>query len=139
MSTTLSLSQSLRGQPVVVERYITLTASSATNVGVSVPANSVVLSAGIEILAAVPDITTYTANITDGTTTFASGVVLDAAPAVTFRVCVTPGFVASADTIDVVTTISGSPGTIPVRVFAVVVNVNDSVRPGAAAARDNRA
>ena len=123
----MAISQSLRNRAVVVERYVTLPATSATTVGPAVPAGTLVLAAGIQVLQAVPDITTYTANVTDGTTTFASAVVLDAAPANTIRIGTTAGLVATADTIDAVTTISGSPGTIRARIFAVIIDVTPSV------------
>lgn len=123
----MAISQSLRSRAVVVERYVTLPATSATTVGPAVPAGTLVLAAGIQVLQAVPDVTTYTANVTDGTTTFASAVVLDAAPANTIRIGTTAGLVAAADTIDAVTTISGSPGTIRARIFAVIIDVTPSV------------
>ena len=132
----MAISQSLRNRAVVVEKYITLAATSGTTTGVAVPAGTLVLAAGVEVLDTVPNITTYTANVTDGTTTFASAVDLDAAAAGTIRIGTTAGLVAADDTIDVVTTISGSPGTIRARVFAVVVDVNDSVREGTEVDRD---
>jgi hypothetical protein len=132
----MAVSQSLRNSAVVIEKYITLAATAGTNVGVSVPAGTLVLAAGVEVLENVPDISVYTANVTDGTTTFASAVVLDAAPKGTIRVGTTPGFIAAADTVDVVTTITGSPGAIRARVFVVAVNVNDSVREGTEVDRD---
>jgi hypothetical protein len=135
----MALSQSLRNRAVVVEKFITLAATAGTNVGVSVPAGTLVLAAGIEILSAVPDVSVYTADVTDGTTVFANDVSLDAAAAGTIRAGVTPGFIAAADTIDVVTTITGSPGTIPVRVWAVTIDVNDCVVPAAEVDRDTLA
>lgn len=132
----MAISQSLRNRAVVVERYVTLPATSATTVGPAVPAGTLVLAAGIQVLQAVPDITTYTANITDGTTTFASAVVLDAAPINTIRVGTTAGLAAVNETVDAVTTISGSPGTIRARIFAVCVDVNASVFQAAEVDRD---
>jgi hypothetical protein len=132
----MAISQSLRSRAVVVEKYVTLGATAGTTVGPAVPAGTLVLAAGVEVLQAVPDVSVYTANVTDGTTTFASAVVLDAAPANTIRIGTTAGFIAVDDTIDVVTTITGSPGAIRARVFAVIVDVNDSVREGDAVKRD---
>lgn len=132
----MAISQSLRNQAYVVEKYVTLAATSGTTVGPAIPAGSLVLAAGVEVYSAVPDITTYTANITDGTTTFASAVVLDNVPAGTIRIGTTAGLVAAADTVDAVTTITGSPGTIAARIFAVVVDVNESVLKGEAADRN---
>jgi hypothetical protein len=132
----MAISQSLRNRAVVIEKYITLAGTAGTNVGVSVPAGTLILAAGVEVLAAVPDVSVYTANVTDGTTTFASAVVLDAAAKGTIRVGTTAGFIAADDTIDVVTTITGSPGAIPARVFVVAVDLNDSVREGTEVDRD---
>jgi tetrahydrodipicolinate N-succinyltransferase len=135
----MAISQSLRSRAVVIEKYITLGAASATNVGVAVPAGTLVLAAGVEVLAAVPNVDTYTADVTDGTTVFANDVVLDAAAKGTIRVGTTAGFIATADTVDVVTTISGSPGAIPARVFVVAIDVNDSVGQAAEVDRDTLA
>lgn len=123
----MAISQSLRNRAVVVEKYVTLAATSGTTVGPAVPAGTLVLAAGVEVLAAVPDVTTYTIDVTDGTTVFANDVSVDNAAKGTIRVGTTAGFISAADTIDAVTTISGSPGTIAARIFAVVVDVNDSV------------
>ncbi len=132
----MAISQSLRNRAVVIEKYITLSGTAGTNVGVSVPAGTLILAAGVEVLSAVPDVSVYTADVTDGTTVFANDVSLDAAAANTIRVGTTAGFIAAADTVDVVTTITGSPGAIPARVFVVAVDLNDSVLKGAEVDRD---
>ena len=116
------LSQSTRPGAFMIEREVSLAATSGTTVGISVPAGTTVLAAGFQNFTTVPDITTYTMNITDGTTVFASALNFDNTAANTTRGGVTPGFIAAADTIDVVTTISGSPGIIAGRVWAVVVD-----------------
>jgi hypothetical protein len=123
--------QSLRNKAYVVEKDVTLAATSGTAVGISVGAGTLVLAVGFQNYTTVPDVTTYTMNITDGTTTFASALNFDNTAANTIKVGTTAGLVAAADTIDVVTTISGTPGTISGRVFAVVVDVNaDWATPG---------
>ncbi len=132
----MSISQSLRNSAVVVEKYVTLAATSGTTVGVSVPAGTVVLAAGFENFTAVPDVTTYTLDVTDGTTVFANDLNFDNTAAGSVKAGVTPGFIAAADTIDVVTTISGSPGTIAGRVWAVIVDVNGSVTQAASVDRN---
>lgn len=132
----MAISQSLRNRAVVIEKYITLSGTAGTNVGVSVPAGTLVLAAGVEVLSAVPNVDVYTADVTDGTTVFANDVSLDAAAAGTIRVGTTAGFIAAADTVDVVTTITGTPGAIPARVFVVAIDVNDCVRAAAEVDRD---
>lgn len=120
----MALSQSLHNRAVVVEKFVDLAATSGTTTGISVGAGTLVLAVGFEPLEAVPDVTTYTMDITDGTTTFANDLNFDNTAAGTIKIGTTAGVVAAADTIDVVTTISGSPGVISGRVFAVVVDVN---------------
>lgn len=120
----MALSQSLLNRAVVVEKFVDLAATSGTTTGISVGAGTLVLAVGFEPLEAVPDVTTYTMDITDGTTTFANDLNFDNTAAGTIKVGTTAGVVAAADTIDVVTTISGSPGVISGRVFAVIVDVN---------------
>lgn len=123
--------QSLRNRAYVVEKNVSLAATSGTTVGISVGAGTLVLAVGFQNYDAVADIDTYTMDITDGTTTFANDISFDNTAANTIKVGTTAGVVASADTIDVVTTITGSPGVITGRVFAVVVDVNkDWSAPG---------
>lgn len=132
----MAVSQSLRNRAVVIEKYTTLPATTGTTVGPAVPAGTVVLSAGVEVLAAVPTITTYTVAASDGTTTFMAATSISGAAANTIKAGVTPGFISAADTVDAVTVISGSPGTVNVRIWALVADVNDSVLQSAAASRD---
>jgi hypothetical protein len=131
----MAIAQSLLNRAVVVEKFVDLAATSGTTVGISVPAGTLVLAVGFEPLEAVPDVSTYTMDITDGTTTFANDLNFDNTAAGTIKIGTTAGVVAAADTIDVVTTISGSPGVISGRVFAVIVDVNKN-RVGAADAAD---
>ena len=132
----MALSKTLRNRAVVIENYVTLGATAGTTAGVAVPAGTLVLAAGIELLDTVPDVSVYTADVTDGTTVFANDVVLDNAAAGTIRIGTTAGFIAAADTVDVVTTITGAPGAIRARVFVVAIDVNESVREGTEVARD---
>ncbi len=122
------VSQSTRPSPILLEKEVTLAAASGTTVGISVPAGTTVLAAGFQNFTAVPDVTTYTLDVTDGTTVFANDLNFDAAAANTNRGGVVPGFVAAADTIDVVTTISGTPGTIRGRVWAVVIDCSQGAQ-----------
>ena len=120
------ISQSTRPSAILLEKDVSLAASSGTAVGISVPAGTTVLAAGFQNYTAVPDVTTYTLDVTDGTTVFANDLNFDNTAANTNKAGVTPGFIAAADTIDVVTTISGSPGIIAGRVWAVVVDCSKS-------------
>lgn len=135
----MAVSQSLRGQAIVIDKLVSLAGTSGTTVGVSVPAGTLIIAAGFEPSVAVPDVTTYTMDITDGTTVFANDLNFDNTAAGVIKVGTTAGVVAAADTIDVVTTISGAPGVITGRVFVVAVDVNESVKPAAEADRDQLA
>jgi hypothetical protein len=135
----MALSQSLRNRAVVVEKFVTLATASGTTVGPAVPAGTVVLSAGVEVLTAVPTVTTFTVAASDGTTTFMAATSVSAATANTIKAGVTPGFIAAADTVDAVIVISGTPGAIPARIWAVVIDVNDCVVPAAEVDRDTLA
>ena len=123
--------QSLRNRAYVVEKEVSLAATSGTAVGIPVGAGTLVLAVGFQNYTTVPDVTTYTMDITDGTTVFANDISFDNTAANTIKIGTTAGVVAADDTIDVVTTISGSPGVIAGRVFAIVVDVNkDWAAPG---------
>lgn len=135
----MALSQSLRNKAVLVEKYVTLATASGTVVGPAVPAGTVVLSAGIEVLSAVPTVTTFTVAASDGTTTFMAATSISNTVAGTIRAGVTPGFIAAADTVDAVLVISGTPGAIPARIWALIADVNDSVFPAAEVDRDTLA
>lgn len=135
----MSIVQSIRPQAVLLEKDVSLAATSGTAVGISVPAGVTVLAAGFQNYTVVPDITTYTLDVTDGTTVFANDLNFDAAAAYTNKGGVVPGFVAAADTIDVVTTISGTVGVIAGRVWALVVDCNAGTRAAAAVDRDQLA
>jgi hypothetical protein len=135
----MSIVQSIRPSPVLLEKDVSLAATSGTTVGISVPAGTVVLAAGFQNYTVVPDITTYTLDVTDGTTVFANDLNFDNTAANTNKAGVTPGFAAVAETIDVVTTISGSPGVIAGRVWAVVIDCGAGTRPAATVDRDQLA
>ena len=118
--------QSLRNRAYLVEKEVSLAATSGTAVGIPVGAGTLVLAVGFQNYTVVPDVTTYTMDITDGTTTFANDLNFDNTAANSIKIGTTAGVVAANDTIDVVTTISGSPGVIAGRVFAVVIDVDKS-------------
>lgn len=135
----MSLVQSVKNQAILVEKYVDLAATSGTTVGISVPAGTLVLAVGFEPSEAVPNVTTYTMDITDGTTTFANDLNFDNTAAGTIKVGTTAGLVTAADTIDVVTTIDGSAGVISGRVFAVIVPVTKNAAKIASADREQLA
>lgn len=133
------ISQSTRPSAILLEKDVSLAASSGTAVGISVPAGTTVLAAGFQNYTTVPDVTTYTLDVTDGTTVFANDLNFDNTAANTNKGGVVPGFIAAADTIDVVTTISGSPGVIAGRVWAVVVDCSKGAQSADEVDRDQLA
>lgn len=138
----MALSQSLRSKAVLVEKFITIPVASATVVGPSVPAGTLVLAAGIEVLAAVSaDPTTYTVAASDGTTTFMAATSIKSLTAGTIKAGTTAGLVAAADTVDAVVVVSGTAPstTTAARLWALVADVNDSVLPAAEVDRDTLA
>lgn len=135
----MALVQSVRNHAFKVEKFVDLAATSGTTVGIAVPAGTLVLAVGFEPSEAVPNVTTYTMDITDGTTTFANDLDFDNTAAGTIKIGTTAGVVAAADTIDVVTTISGSPGVISGRVFAIIVDANEAAVAATAVDRDQLA
>ena len=135
----MSIVQSIRPQPILLEKEVTLAATSGTAVGISVPAGTYVLVAGFQNYTAVPDVTTYTLDVTDGTTVFSNDLNFDNTAANTIKAGTTAGLISTADTIDVVTTISGSPGAITGRVWALVIDLNQGTRPAASVDREQLA
>jgi hypothetical protein len=135
----MSIAQSVRPQPILLEKEVTLAATSGTAVGISVPAGTYVLVAGFQNYTAVPDVTTYTLDVTDGTTVFSNDLNFDNTAAMTIKAGTTAGLISAADTIDVVTTISGSPGAITGRVWALVIDLNQGTRPAASVDREQLA
>jgi len=138
----MAISQSLRNRAVVIEKFITLPVASATVVGPSVPAGTLVLAAGVEVLAAVSGLpTTYTVAASDGTTTFMAATSIISAAINTIKAGVTAGLVAAADTIDAVVVVSGTAPatTTAARMWAVIIDVNDCVGQAAEVDRDTLA
>ena len=135
----MALVQSVRNRAYKIEKFVSLAASSGTTVGVSVPAGTLVLAAGFQNTVVVPNVTTYTLDVTDGTTVFANDLDFDAAAVNTIKAGTTAGLVSAADTIDVVTTISGSPGVITGRVWALVIDVNKDADAASSADREQLA
>ena len=135
----MALSQSLRNKAMLVEKFITIPVASATVVGPSVPAGTLVLAAGIEVLAAVSaDPTTYTVAASDGTTTFMAATSIKSLAANTIKAGTTAGLVSAADTVDAVVVVSGTAPstTTAARLWALIADVNDSVLPAAEVDRD---
>jgi hypothetical protein len=137
----MALSQSLKFQPTIVEKIVTLGTTTGTVVGPAVPAGSVVLSAGIEFITAPGSAgTSSTVAIGDGTTANLAATDMQAQAAGTILGGVVPSFISAADTIDAIQVVTGA-GLVAAtaRVWAVVCNVNDCTKAAAEVDRDTLA
>ena len=119
----------------MVEKVVNLGTASATVAGVSVPAGSLVLAAGVTLVDAAEDITTFTVAVADDSTTFMAATSIDAGSAGDIKFGTQTTGVTAADTIDAVTVISGTTAGISARVWAIIVDVN-AYKNAAEVARD---
>lgn len=137
----MALSSSLKSKAYMVEKTVTLGTASGTVVGPSVPANTMVIGAGIEfVTAAGSAATSATVAIGDGTTDNLAAVDMQAKAAGTILGGVVPSFVSSADTIDAVQAVVGA-GLVAAtaRIWAIVVDVNENTKNAAEVDRDTLA
>ena len=113
----------------MVEKQIELPTASGRVVGPTVGAGTLVLAAGVELIDAVDNVTSYTVALNDETTTFMAATSVDAARAGTFVYGTqTQAVIAAEDTIDAVAAISGSPAAATARVWAIVADVNEATK-----------
>ena len=134
----MALSSSLKSKAYMVEKTTTLGVASGTTVGPAVPANTMVISSGIEFVTAAGSAgTSATVAVGDGVTANLAAVSMQAKAAGTILGGVVPSFVSAADTIDAVLAVSGS-GLVAatVRIWAVVVDCNENTKDAAEVARD---
>lgn len=133
----MAKSSSLLSKAYLVEKTINLGTASGTVEGPAVPAGTLVLNAGLELVDAVEDITTFTVAVTDGTTTFMAATSVDAGSAGDIKFGTqTQGVIAADDTIDALTVISGTTAGSSARVWALVVDINETTRAAAEVDRD---
>lgn len=136
----MAKSSSLLSKAYLVEKTINLGTASGTVEGPSVPAGTLVLNAGVTLVDAVEDITTFTVAVSDGSTTFMAATSVDAGSAGDIKFGTqTQGVIAAADTIDAVTVISGTTAGSSARVWALVADINETTRAAAEVDRDTLA
>ena len=136
----MSKSTSLLSKAYMVEKQIELPTASGRVTGPTVGAGTLVLAAGVELIDAVDDVTSYTVALNDETTTFMAATSVDAASAGTFVYGTqTQAVIAAEDTIDAVAAISGSPAAATARVWAIVADVNEATTGAAEVDRDTLA
>ena len=137
----MALSSSLKSKAYMVEKTVTLGTASGTVVGPSVPANTMVIGAGIEFVTATGSAgTSATVAIGDGVTDNLAAVDMQAQAAGTVLGGVVPSFVSSADTIDAVQAVVGA-GLVAAtaRIWAIVVDCNENTKNAAEVDRDTLA
>lgn len=120
----MALSTFLTSKARMIEKTVNLGTASGTVTGPEVPAGTLVLAAGVTLVDAVEDITTFTVAVADDTTTFMAATSVDAGAAGDIKFGTQTQGVTAEDTIDAVTVISGTTAGSTARVWAVVVDVN---------------
>jgi hypothetical protein len=120
----MALSQTVAKLARVVEADVTLPTSSGTATGISLPANCLVLAAGMVVTTAVAGSTGYTADLSVDSTDVISAVTLQGAAVgdIVTEAAVPVGVVA-ANTLDVVATVTGTATAGAVRVWALVLDM----------------
>ena len=123
----MSKSTSLLAKAYMVEKEVELPVSTDTVAGPAVGAGTLVLAAGVELLDT-NDSTDMDVKVTDGSTDFMADTTIDALAAGSFVFGTqTQGVIAVADTIDATVTVTDAPSaTSTARVWAIVVDVNET-------------
>lgn len=137
----MALSTSLKSKAYMVEKTVTLPIVSGTTVGPAVPANTMVVSSGIEfVTAAGSAVTSATVAVGDGVTANLAAVDMQGKAAGTILGGVVPSFVSADDTIDAVMVVTGA-GLVAAtaRIWAVVVDCNANTKAANEVDRDTLA
>lgn len=134
-----TLSQTVAKLPRLVEKDVTLPTSSGTVEGVALPANSLVLAAGVVVKTAVAGSTGYVFDLSIGATDVCTAldVQSSAVGAIVTEAAVPVGTTA-ADTLDIVATVTGTATAGAVRMWALVIDM-DAPRAAADVDRDQLA
>lgn len=119
-----TLSQTVAKLARLVEKEVTLPTASGTVEAISLPAGCLVLSAGVVTTTAIAGSTGYTIDLSVGSADVVSALDIQAATvgAITTEAAVPVG-VTSADTLDVVATVTGTATAGKVRVWALVIDM----------------
>ena len=119
-----TLSQSVAKLPRIYEAEVTLPTASGTVTAVSLPANSLVLAAGVVVTEACAGSTAHVADLSIGSSDVLTAINLQAGTvgSIITEAAVPQGTTAE-DTLDVVSTVTGTGTAGKVRVYAVVVDM----------------
>jgi len=119
-----TLSQTVAKLARVVEANVTLPFASGTVTAVSLPANCVVLAAGVVTTVAIAGSTGYTIDLSVGSADVQSALDIQAATVGTITVeAAVPVATSVADTLDVVATVTGTATAGTIRVWALVLDM----------------
>lgn len=119
-----NLSQTVAKLARLVEATVTLPTASGTVAAVSLPANCLVLSAGVVTTTAIAGSTGYTIDLSIGSADVVSALDIQAATVGTITTeAAVPVGTAVADTLDVVATVTGTATAGAVRVWALVIDM----------------
>lgn len=119
-----TLSQTVAKVGRLVEAEVTLPTASGTVTAVTVPANSVVLAAGAVVTEAVAGSTAHAFDISIGSSDIATALNAQTASLgdILVEAC-TPVATTAEDTVDVVSTVSGTGTAGKVRIWAMVLDM----------------
>jgi len=120
-----NLSQTVAKLPRLVEANVTLPTTSGTVTAISLPANSLVLAAGVVTTVALAGSTGYTIDLSVDSADVVSALDIQAATvgAITTEAAV-PTPVVAANTLDVVATVTGTATAGAVRVWALMLDMS---------------
>ena len=124
----MALSNTVAKLARIVEAEVTLPTASGTVTAVSVPANSVVLAAGAVVTEAVAGSTAHAFDLSIGSSDIATALDVQSASLgdILVEAC-TPIATTADDTVDVVSTVSGTGTAGKVRVWALMLDMDAPV------------
>lgn len=120
----MALSPTVAPQARLVEKEVTLATASGTVEGISLDANTLIISAGAIVTEAAAGSTAHTFDLSVGSDDVVTAVNFQTASVgdVVTEACVPVLVGSSADTLDVVSTVTGTGTAGKVRVWALVVD-----------------
>ena len=132
----MTLATSLRPKAYLIEAEVTTGTASGTVVGPSIPANCLVLAAGVEFITSPGTATAHTVDVGDGTTAVLNDADVNSAAAGAYFVGNAPFVATAADTIDLIQTVTGAATAATARVWAVVMDIDYATKAAAEVDRD---
>lgn len=132
----MARSATLVPKPYLIEATVTTGTASGTVTGPSIPANTLVLAAGVEFVTSPGTAITHTVDVGDGTTAVLDDANVNSASAGAYFAGNTVFVSTAADTIDLIQTVSGTATAATARVWALVADIDFATKAAAEVARD---